>query len=60
MNAEVQTYVQQVVSDGFMNFLEQNSSAAKKIIQKCLTSARAGMLPAKHAILSSENPPSKA
>jgi DNA gyrase subunit B len=41
MNAEVQTYVQQVVSDGFMSFLEQNSSAAKKIIQKCLTSARA-------------------
>lgn len=41
MNAEVQTYAQQVVSDGFMSFLEQNSSAAKKIIQKCLTSARA-------------------
>jgi DNA gyrase subunit B len=41
MNAEVQTYVQQVASDGFMNFLEQNSSIARKIIQKCLTSARA-------------------
>jgi DNA gyrase subunit B len=41
MNAEVQTYVQQVVSDGFMNFLEQNSAIARKIIQKCLTSARA-------------------
>ncbi|NLN69386.1 MAG: DNA topoisomerase (ATP-hydrolyzing) subunit B [Chloroflexi bacterium] len=41
MNAEVQTYVQQVVSDGFTNFLEQNSSVARKIIQKCLTSARA-------------------
>ena len=41
MNAEVQTYVQQVVSDGYMSFLEQNSSAARKIIQKCLTSARA-------------------
>lgn len=41
MNAEVQTYVQQVVSDGYMSFLEQNSTAAKKIIQKCLTSARA-------------------
>jgi DNA gyrase subunit B len=41
MNAEVQTYVQQVVSDGYMSYLEQNSSAAKKIIQKCLTSARA-------------------
>jgi len=41
MNPEVQTYVQQVLSDGFSSFLEQNSSAAKKIIQKCLTSARA-------------------
>lgn len=41
MNPEVQTYVQQVVSDGFFSFLEQNSSAARKIISKCLTSARA-------------------
>jgi len=41
MNAEVQTYVQQVVSESFTNFLEQNSTAARKIIQKCLTSARA-------------------
>lgn len=41
MNTEVQTYVQQVVSDGFTSFLEQNPSAARKIIQKCLTSARA-------------------
>ena len=41
MNAEVQTYVQQVVSEGFMSFLEQNSTVARKIIQKCLTSARA-------------------
>jgi len=41
MNPEVQTYVQQVVNDGFSSFLEQNSSTAKKIIQKCLTSARA-------------------
>ncbi len=41
MNPEVQTYVQQVVNDGFGSFLEQNSSTAKKIIQKCLTSARA-------------------
>ena len=38
MNPEVQTYVQQVVADSFSSFLEQNSSAAKKIIQKCLTS----------------------
>ena len=41
MNPEVQTYVQQVVADGFSSFLEQNSAIAKKIIQKCLTSARA-------------------
>jgi DNA gyrase subunit B len=41
MNPEVQTYVQQVVSDGISSFLEQNSTTAKKIIQKCLTSARA-------------------
>lgn len=41
MNAEVQTYVQQVVNDGVGVFLEQNASTAKKIIQKCLTSARA-------------------
>ncbi len=41
MNPEVQTYVQQVVSEGFFSFMEQNSSTARKIIQKCLTSARA-------------------
>jgi DNA gyrase subunit B len=41
MNPEVQTYVQQVLSDGLISFLEQNSSTARKIIQKCLTSARA-------------------
>ena len=41
MNAEVQTYVQQVLNDGVSAFLEQNSSTARKIIQKCLTSARA-------------------
>jgi DNA gyrase subunit B len=41
MNPEVQTYVQQVVADGFSSFLDQNTSTAKKIIQKCLTSARA-------------------
>jgi len=41
MNPEVQTYVQQVLNDGVSSFLEQNSSTAKKIIQKCLTSARA-------------------
>jgi DNA gyrase subunit B len=41
MNPEVQTYVQQVVSEAFSTFLEENPSAAKNIAQKCLTSARA-------------------
>ena len=41
MNPEVQTYVQQVVGDTFSTFLEENPAAAKAIIQKCLTSARA-------------------
>jgi DNA gyrase subunit B len=41
MNPEAQTFVQQVVSDVFSTFLEENPSSAKGIIQKCLTSARA-------------------
>ncbi len=41
MNPEVQTYVQQVTSETLMDFLENNPSAAKAIIQKCLLSARA-------------------
>ena len=41
MNTEVQTYVQQVVGEAFGTFLEENPSAAKAIVQKCLTSARA-------------------
>ncbi len=41
MNAEVQTYVQQVVGEAFATFLEENPSAARAIVQKCLTSARA-------------------
>ena len=41
MNAEVQTYVQQVVVERFNTFLEETPSAAKAIIAKCLTSARA-------------------
>lgn len=41
MNPEVQTYVQQVVGEGFSRFLEENPQTAKAIIQKCLTSARA-------------------
>ena len=41
MNPEVQTYVQQVVGEAFGTFLEENPQAAKAIVQKCLTSARA-------------------
>jgi DNA gyrase subunit B len=41
MNAEVQTQVQQVLGEAFGEFLEGNPRAAKAIVQKCLTSARA-------------------
>lgn len=41
MNPEVQTYVTQVVGEAFTTFLEENPQAAKAIISKCLTSARA-------------------
>ena len=41
MNPEVQTYVQQVVGEAFGAFLEENPAAAKAIVSKCLTSARA-------------------
>ncbi len=41
MNPEVQTLAQQVVGEVFSTFLEENPSAGKAIIQKCLTSARA-------------------
>lgn len=41
MNPEVQTIAQQVVGEAFSTFLEENPSAGKGIIQKCLTSARA-------------------
>ena len=41
MNPEVQTAAQQVITEAFGNFLEQNSSAARAIVKKCLTSARA-------------------
>ena len=41
MNPEVQTYVTQVVGESFSTFLEENPQAAKSIIAKCLTSARA-------------------
>jgi len=41
MNPEVQTYAQQIVGEAFSTFLEENPSAAKAIVHKCLTSARA-------------------
>jgi DNA gyrase subunit B len=41
MNPEAQTYVTQVVGEAFGTFLEENPQAAKAIIAKCLTSARA-------------------
>jgi DNA gyrase subunit B len=41
MNADVQMLVQQVVGEAYNEFLEENPSAARNIIRKCLTSARA-------------------
>ena len=41
MNPEVQTLSQQIVGEAFSAFLEENPSAGKAIVQKCLTSARA-------------------
>jgi DNA gyrase subunit B len=41
MNPEVQTYAQQIVGEAFSTFLEENPAAARAIVQKCLTSARA-------------------
>ena len=41
MNAEVKTHAQQVVAEGVAAFLEEHPSAAKAIVNKCLTSARA-------------------
>jgi len=41
MNPEVQTYVTQAVAEVVGTFLEENPQAAKAIIAKCLTSARA-------------------
>ena len=37
MNAEVQTFVQQVVIERFNTFLEETPQAAKAIVAKCLT-----------------------
>jgi DNA gyrase subunit B len=41
MNPEVQTMAQQIIGEAFYTFLEENPSAGKAIVQKCLTSARA-------------------
>ncbi|MCZ2127742.1 MAG: DNA topoisomerase (ATP-hydrolyzing) subunit B [Anaerolineales bacterium] len=41
MNPEAQTYVAQAVGEAFATFLEENPQAAKAIVAKCLTSARA-------------------
>jgi DNA gyrase subunit B len=41
MNPEVQTYVTQVAGEAFGTFLDENPQAARAIIAKCLTSARA-------------------
>jgi DNA gyrase subunit B len=41
MNPEVQTMAQQIIGEAFAAFLEENPSAGKSIVQKCLTSARA-------------------
>jgi DNA gyrase subunit B len=41
MNPEVQTAVTQVVAEAFSTFMQENPAAAKAIISKCLTSARA-------------------
>lgn len=41
MNPEVQSYTQAIVGEAFSSFLEENPSAGKSIVQKCLTSARA-------------------
>ena len=41
INPEVQTMAQQVIGDAFSTFLEENPTAGKAIVQKCLTSARA-------------------
>ncbi|MBT3189177.1 MAG: DNA topoisomerase (ATP-hydrolyzing) subunit B [Anaerolineae bacterium] len=41
MNPEVQTHAQKIVGEAFSTFLEETPAAARAIVQKCLTSARA-------------------
>ena len=40
-NAEVRGQVESVVGEALTEFLEKNTSAARKIVQKCLTASRA-------------------
>jgi DNA gyrase subunit B len=40
-NAEVRTQVEMVVAEALSQYLEENPSEARKIIEKCLTAARA-------------------
>ncbi|HEC34086.1 MAG TPA: DNA topoisomerase IV subunit B, partial [Chloroflexi bacterium] len=41
MNAEIKALVESVVSEALFEFLERDSSSARRIVQKCLTSSRA-------------------
>jgi DNA gyrase subunit B len=40
-NAEVKSQVESVVSDGLMQYLEEHPQDAKRIVDKCITAARA-------------------
>ena len=40
-NAEVKSQVESVVSDGLMQYLEEHPQDAKRILDKCITAARA-------------------
>ena len=61
MNAEVKGQVESAVADALTQFLDSNSREAKKIVAKCLTSARArNARPAKRAIWSSARAPWRA
>ncbi|MHB1414242.1 MAG: DNA topoisomerase (ATP-hydrolyzing) subunit B [Chloroflexota bacterium] len=40
-NAEVRNQVETVVTEGLRTFFEENTSEGKKVVEKCLTSARA-------------------
>jgi DNA gyrase subunit B len=40
-NAEIKIIVEQVTSEGLMQYLEENPSEARRVIEKCLNAARA-------------------